>query len=330
MTTAPPGKLRPLEIARDLDGFGNLVEIAFTGELVRRGVDIHQELNAVRRLVPIIKLLGWLSADFRHLVDGYVWEDDGKIVGSTLVQRMGHDKTRWYIAAVAVHPDYRRHGIARRLIEAAIAHARTNGATACILDVGTDNAPAYALYTSLGFVHYDGTSEYKLEAIPDRPAPPLPPGYSIRPWKRAAWRIGYELALAETPARAQEYLPVREGEYRTTVLQRALGPFLTRLQGLDQHRYIVVHSNRPVATLRLVAERRNKGTHDIHVQFDPAHRGVLAEPLISRALALLTGYPTRNILITVRTEFTDLVTVLEAYGFTPIEHTHRLGLKLAD
>ncbi len=257
MTTAPPGKLRPLEIARDLDGFGNLVEIAFTGELARRG-------------------------------------------------------------------------IARRLIEAAIAHARTNGATACILDVRTDNAPAYALYTNLGFVHYDGTSEYKLETITDRPAPPLPPGYSIRPWKRAAWRVGYKLALAETPARAQEFLPVREGEYRTALLQRTLGPFLMRLQGLDQHRYVVVHGDRPVATLRLIAQRGNKGTHDIHVQFDPAHREAVAAPLISQALALLTGYPTRNVLITVRTEFSDLINVLEAYGFTPIEHTHRLGLKLTD
>ncbi len=328
MSSHTPGNMRPLDIARDLEGLGNLIEIAFSRELSRRGTDIREELNSVKRLIPIIKALGRISDGFRHLVDGFVWEDDERIVGSVMVQRMGNDKTRWYIAAVAVHPSYRRRGIARRLLNAAIEHAHMHGAHTCILDVRVDNAPAYELYRSLGFVHYDSTSEFKLETLPDGPFSRFPPAYTLRPWRIGEWKVSYRLALAETPKQVQGFLPIREEEYLITPLQRVAMPIISRLQGLSTHRFVVERDGNSVAALRLLAQKRERGTHELRMWFIPEYRSALAEPLLAHAMQVLHAFPRRNVIATIRSDFDDLTELLRSFGFVEIEQMHKLGLKL--
>ena len=55
------------------------------------------------------------------------------------------------ILTLAVRPAARRRGIASRLTAQAARSARALGATRLFLEVAEDNAPARALYTSLGF-----------------------------------------------------------------------------------------------------------------------------------------------------------------------------------
>lgn len=52
---------------------------------------------------------------------------------------------------LAVHPDYRRQGIARELVNALCDHLRQKGSLGLTLEVRASNAPAIALYESLGF-----------------------------------------------------------------------------------------------------------------------------------------------------------------------------------
>lgn len=322
--------MRELDIARDLTGLGELIAVSFSGELARRGEDIQDELRSLRPLIPVVRTLGRVSEEFRHLFDGFVWEAGGRVVGSVTVQRMGSDGARWYIGAVAVHPDWRRQGIARRLVSQAIEHARRHGATVCLLDVRADNVPAYSLYRSLGFVKFDGACELKLEATarPGLRSPDLPPAYRLRPWGLGEWRVSYHLALAETPREVQEFLPLREEDYRCTPLRRLTLSLLTRLQGIAPHRFLVEYEGKPVAAARLLARRRDRGVHELRLWFHPAHREVLAEPVLTYALLLLSRHPRRNLLVRVPARSRDLVQLLKGYGFVEIERTHRLGLKL--
>ena len=52
---------------------------------------------------------------------------------------------------VAVHPDFRRKGIAESLIETLIMELKNRGSHALMLEVRASNAPAIALYEALGF-----------------------------------------------------------------------------------------------------------------------------------------------------------------------------------
>lgn len=52
---------------------------------------------------------------------------------------------------VAVHPDYRRRGIAESLIESLVTELKNRGSHALMLEVRASNVPAIALYEKLGF-----------------------------------------------------------------------------------------------------------------------------------------------------------------------------------
>jgi ribosomal-protein-alanine N-acetyltransferase len=71
-----------------------------------------------------------------------------------------------HILNLAVHPQQRRRGLARRLLAAGMAQAREMGARVAWLEVRPSNAPALALYHSFGFKevgrrlrYYDDTQE---------------------------------------------------------------------------------------------------------------------------------------------------------------------------
>lgn len=71
-----------------------------------------------------------------------------------------------HILNLAVHPERRRRGLARQLLEEALRQARGLGVLTAWLEVRPSNTPARALYESLGFKevgrrprYYDDTQE---------------------------------------------------------------------------------------------------------------------------------------------------------------------------
>lgn len=61
---------------------------------------------------------------------------------------------------VAVHPDYRRQGIGRALVERLVAELQKTVVTFLMLEVRASNEPALALYTQLGFVEVGRRKNY--------------------------------------------------------------------------------------------------------------------------------------------------------------------------
>jgi ribosomal protein S18 acetylase RimI-like enzyme len=83
---------------------------------------------------------------------GYVWEQDGRIIGNaSLIPFWDRGKRIFLIANVATHPDYRRRGIGRALTERVMKQARDKRASAIWLHVRDDNPGAIKLYQDLGF-----------------------------------------------------------------------------------------------------------------------------------------------------------------------------------
>lgn len=89
------------------------------------------------------------------------------------------------ILTLAVTPDARRRGLARDLVQAAVAEAGRRGARALFLEVAADNTAAKALYAALAFReagrrrnYYNARSGQAADALVLRldiaaPAPPL-------------------------------------------------------------------------------------------------------------------------------------------------------------
>jgi ribosomal-protein-alanine N-acetyltransferase len=76
-------------------------------------------------------------------------EVDGRIVGYVLFWFLSEEVD---IHNIAVHPDFRRHGIGRLLLEQVVEAARRQECVRVTLDVRHSNSPAQNLYRSFGFV----------------------------------------------------------------------------------------------------------------------------------------------------------------------------------
>ncbi|TXL57220.1 GNAT family N-acetyltransferase [Aeromicrobium terrae] len=77
-----------------------------------------------------------------------VVDADGEVLGWVAVR--GDEPAD--LTRVAVHPDARRRGLGRALVDGAVDLARLEGADRMLLEVAATNGPAIQLYRSAGFV----------------------------------------------------------------------------------------------------------------------------------------------------------------------------------
>ncbi|HIR53947.1 MAG TPA: ribosomal protein S18-alanine N-acetyltransferase [Candidatus Onthovicinus excrementipullorum] len=90
-----------------------------------------------------------IRAGFQNETDlFYIAEADGTTTGYLGLSRVLDE---CYLYNLAVHPRYRRRGIARQLLGRACEEMFASGASFVSLEVRTSNAAAIALYSGMGF-----------------------------------------------------------------------------------------------------------------------------------------------------------------------------------
>ncbi|MCP4139526.1 MAG: GNAT family N-acetyltransferase [Chloroflexi bacterium] len=147
ITQKPAGKLRQLNIMRDLPKVADLVELCFHHNMDSEGKSYVQQM---RRAGKNSNFLSWASTSMP--LHGYVWEEDKKIVGNiSIIPFREKGKTVFLLANIAVHPDYRRKGIAKTLTEKGMIHAQHRAAESIWVHVEENNPAAVRLYENLGF-----------------------------------------------------------------------------------------------------------------------------------------------------------------------------------
>ena len=141
--------LRPFDVRRDLGEVADLVELCFADTLDPDGRDYLRRMRSAANSSSLLGMAqGWSSAP----MTGFVWEENERIVGNlSLIPYFLKARRCFLIANVAVHPNYRRAGIARQMTDAGIRYARERHAPAIWLHVREHNEAALGLYRSLGF-----------------------------------------------------------------------------------------------------------------------------------------------------------------------------------
>jgi len=91
---------------------------------------------------------GFAASLAKESARALVAESDGALVGVALALRAGDEAE---VLTVAVEPAQQGRGLGRRLVGALLAELRGDGVERVHLEVRASNAPARALYASLGF-----------------------------------------------------------------------------------------------------------------------------------------------------------------------------------
>src|SRR5689334_20109644 len=132
--------IRPLNVLRDLSAVADLIELCFSSTMDN---DAQRYPSDMRRASRSHRFLSWSSTvhDTASVpMMGYVWEENGRIVGNSGLSPFRDRGKRMYLLAnVATHPDYRRRGIGRALTERSMSQARSKNASAVWLHVRDDN-----------------------------------------------------------------------------------------------------------------------------------------------------------------------------------------------
>ena len=145
--------LRALNILRDLPAVADLIELCFSNTMDSDGQRYVQDMRRAGRDDSFLRWATKMTETTSLPLTGYIWEENGKIVGNASLVPFRRKNERIYlIANVATHPDFRRRGIARALTERALQHAVDRKVSATWLHVREDNPGAIKLYTELGFV----------------------------------------------------------------------------------------------------------------------------------------------------------------------------------
>lgn len=147
--------IRPINIKHDLGAIADLIETAFAGQMDAEGRDYLHHIRQIARGIGSYLIDGNSPETSQFPFHGYLWEEDGRIIGNLTLIPVRKSKVRTYfIANVAVLPEYRGRKIARHLTDRAIAHVKAHHGKRIYLQVRADNLTAQHIYQTTGFEEF--------------------------------------------------------------------------------------------------------------------------------------------------------------------------------
>jgi len=143
----------------DLSYLMDLFPKCFTKEFEISGYDPDHMADMFHRGFGITGslVLGLLRFFGKEPVKFLVAETGGRIVGTTIVSPQ---EKSGFISSVMVHPDYRRKGIATKLMTSALNYVRRKKKVRAVLHVDSTNASAISVYVKLGFKAFEHSAYF--------------------------------------------------------------------------------------------------------------------------------------------------------------------------
>lgn len=199
--------IRPVQLRTDLNQIADLIEVCFGPYLDVEGKDYVRHIRRAPRNYDRFILDNSTPESSFLPFHGYVWEEGKRIIGNlTLILIRRKMKHAYFIANVAVHPDFRGQGIARKLTDKAIAHVRQHGGRTIYLQVRSENEIAQKLYLTHGFTEMTRRTQWIFRPGQNQDFL-TPPEVKIRKRKPADWNQQFDWLTEVYPPEIAWNLP---------------------------------------------------------------------------------------------------------------------------
>ncbi len=301
--------VRSFDPTRDLAAVARLLEEAFRPE------HTFPLSNApVLREVGIVLWTMSYAPVFPENVSGFVWMEDGQLVGNVTISQDEGRLDRYMISNVAVKPNYRRQGIARALMQAAIEQLHNRAARWVLLNVRPNNTGAIRLYRDLGFEEIEMRGEWSAPPQVLGRQPAVEPVGRLVPMRPSDRRAAFELLHASTPASVQQFRPVQLGEFGPNWEDRLTERIADWIVGQATRRWVLELDGR-VAALLMVRGQRLASPQRIAIRVHPDYNGKVESALVRFSLDYLRRFSRREIRAQGTSTHPQLVSALEQNGF---------------
>ncbi len=272
--------LRPINSMRDMVDVTRLIEHAFAGDMDVAG---RIAMRDMRWMGVALGWADWFTSPGQGLMPGYVWVENGRIVGNVTVRRLSLFGPGWMIGNVAVAPEWRGRGIARQLMEASVELVRHNHGDWIALQVRSDNEIARGLYKSLGFVD-TGEIVYFESSSPDRTlklrSASAASEAHVRPARERDMERLHTLAQARVPDSVRWAEPIYRSTFDLSVERR-----LTDWVMASQHIWRVAEVGDHLWGAAMLHVKRREQRAQLSLWVTPAHADGVEQALVDSVLA---------------------------------------------
>ncbi len=290
------GRIRPVNLRRDLPAVSALLRLAFGS-----GVTAERHAGFDWHIVGTGESWSSLfSLPRSQIAPGFVWVEEGQIVGNVSILP-AFPTGRFLVANVAVHPHYRRRGIARQLMQATLEEVQRIQGRVVVLQVEHQNRPALQLYQSLGFCKLGeitswraGYSQMRALAVPgSRQSPDSVDSYVLRPLRGSEWQQAYTLDQECVSPDLNWPQPLAYNAYQQG--------FWTRvrrfLNGQQVETWVIADEQRRqlLGLARITSEWGR--AHRLRLRVAPAGTGRFERPLLAKLIRRLRYLANRNVRI---------------------------------
>lgn len=260
-------------------GVADLIELCFARELDQGGQGILNEMRLAGRLGLVANGLLALGLLRQPWTEGFVCLAAGRVVGCVNTAPMEKRPGTWLIVNVAVHPNHRRQGLARALMQASLGYIVRAGGRTAWLEVDADNTGAIQLYEQLGFTYLTTRTLWTRAAhlaLPLR----TPPAFTLRPRRAEEWEAHLALARAVRPDGLEWHKPLRPADFQTTVWRWVLNA----LSEQSEEHWVVPAPDPPELLGSLTVRRNWADGNRLIVLTRPDYRQALTRPLLVHGL----------------------------------------------
>ncbi len=278
--------LRPVNLRSDLVPLADLIEIAFADTMDSSGRAAVREMRYLSHLGPGLSVLLGMNDLAQGVGLGFVWIEDGRLVGNTSVYPANVPTgPAWIIANVAVHPNYRGRGIARQLVQASLDMIRRRSRarqTVAVLQVDANNDIARHLYERLGFVAERSWTQWRRSSTARTPSPFHNELIYITRRRPREWRAEYEMAQRLRPAAQGGIGWLRP--LHPSLFRRPLVKILGDILSFRSIEHLVIRGERDdLRAVMWVELAFAASAVQLTLMVEPAYLGVYDEALINLA-----------------------------------------------
>jgi len=286
--------LQPVDLSRHLGGIADLIELCFGAELDAGGRGLIREMQFLSRTGPALRVLQTVMLGQQPWNLGFVWVEGGRVVGSVSTQPAATRSKSWLVANVAVHPEFRRHGIALALMRATLDLIRSQGGLEAILQVDDDNLAAVSLYRQMGFARVTTRTNWVRAGYSTPPAFEAS-RFDVRLRGPGEWADQLALASLVRPEGLEWAQPLSAAAFKPG-LRKTIEQFFN---GRTDEHWVVTDpdaaAGAPLASVPLAGSLIvSGGAADgdrLVLLVHPRYRGQLERPLLVRALRRLGNRP---------------------------------------
>lgn len=284
---------RPINLQKDIAQVLALLTLVFRPSLDADGQRRLNSMSLGQYPWPLLRLRQW----WEGTVPGFVWEEDGRIVGNVSLLTTKHPE-RYVVANVAVHPEHRRQGIARLLLEAALDHVERQGGREILLQVKEKNEGAIRLYESLGFLTSGSITSWRssysrVVALPvpvSERSPDRFGGFLLRPLRSSEWQAAWQLDCASLHPGLNWPVPLARDAYRRSIFRR----LDNLVNGRGVETWVAEDNSGAMVGLGTILSEWGRA-HTLSLRVLPGWRGQVERPLLAKLLRRLRHLARREI-----------------------------------